>query len=390
MRTHRHPLHLGVVAVLALGAPSFAQNTSDNTHPAPPSSAGFQPANPIAPLNGWSDNFNRPNGIPLGPDWTDHAGSYGINANHGYSLGTANQWTQHNTATGTYATSSASLDFLPKVQGGALIYVALVFGVGASSDNVFIKVQDNNSDGTYDRVYFYRGINGGSWTANSAFDLAIPTVSGRMSCYFTANGDVANIDIDRNFDGAIDEHFQAGGILAAAMTLGSGFAIGTYNSPEFDSWTASDGTVPPITVYCTSGTSSNGCVASIAGNGSPSASAASGFTISVSSVEGQKQGILFYGINNTAYTPLPWGMGTAYLCVKHPSQRMGVQNSGGTFSLCDGALSIDWNTFRSTHPNALGVPFIAGQHAFAQGWFRDPLSPKTTMLSNALEFVLAP
>jgi hypothetical protein len=78
------------------------------------------------------------------------------------------------------------------------------------------------------------------------------------------------------------------------------------------------------------------------------------------------------------------------LCVKHPFQRTGAQNSGGTFNACDGALTLDWNAYRATHVASLGSPFAAGQHVFAQGWFRDPPSPKATMLSNALEFGVGP
>lgn len=142
--------------------------------------------------------------------------------------------------------------------------------------------------------------------------------------------------------------------------------------------------------YCTAGTTTNGCVPAISGTGTPSANAASGFTIAVSSVEGQKQGLLFYGVDNGGFTPLAWGSSTSYLCVKAPTQRTLAVNSGGNFNACDGALALDWNAFRATNPLAVGQPFSAGQHVFAQGWFRDPASPKTTMLSDALEFVLQP
>ena len=53
-------------------------------------------------------------------------------------------------------------------------------------------------------------------------------------------------------------------------------------------------------------------------------------------------------------------------------------------------LSVDWNAFIATHPFAVGQPFAAGQHVYAQGWFRDPPSPKTTMLSNGVDFVVCP
>jgi hypothetical protein len=57
---------------------------------------------------------------------------------------------------------------------------------------------------------------------------------------------------------------------------------------------------------------------------------------------------------------------------------------------CDGVLGLDWNAFRFANPGALGSPFAAGDHVFVQAWFRDPPSPKTTMLSDAVEFSLAP
>jgi Tol biopolymer transport system component len=142
--------------------------------------------------------------------------------------------------------------------------------------------------------------------------------------------------------------------------------------------------------FCTAGTTSNGCLASISGVGTPSASSSSGFTLSVNAVEGQKQGLVFYGIDNTGFAAAPWGASTSFLCVKPPTQRTPVQSSGGTAGACDGVLSVDWNAFVAATPGALGAPFAAGQHVFAQGWFRDPPSPKTTALSNAIEFVVAP
>lgn len=147
---------------------------------------------------------------------------------------------------------------------------------------------------------------------------------------------------------------------------------------------------PAITNFCTGGTTSTGCVASITGTGTPSATATSGFNITCNFVEPLKQGILFYGINNTGFTPSPWGTGSSFLCIKAPTQRMGVQNTGGTLASCNGVLTTDFNAYRTANPSALGSPFAAGQHVFAQGWFRDPPAPKTTSLSNGLSFVLCP
>ncbi len=145
---------------------------------------------------------------------------------------------------------------------------------------------------------------------------------------------------------------------------------------------------PSISTYCTAGTTTHGCVALISGTGTPSASAGSGFTIAASGVEGLQAGMIFYGV--AGRTTQAWGPSSSFFCVKIPVQRTPVQNAGGTLAACDGTLSLDWNTFTSTTPSALGAPFGAGQIVNAQAWFHDPPSPKSTMLSNALEFTVQP
>lgn len=141
--------------------------------------------------------------------------------------------------------------------------------------------------------------------------------------------------------------------------------------------------------YCTSSVTMNGCVATISAVGTASASAASGYTLRVGSVEGQRQGLIFYGIDGQL--ALPWFSGsTSYLCVKSPVQRLPAQSSGGVLGTCSGVLARDWNLFMANTPSALGQPRIVGQTFDAQAWFRDPPSPKTTNLSNAIHFTLAP
>ena len=144
------------------------------------------------------------------------------------------------------------------------------------------------------------------------------------------------------------------------------------------------------TTYCTAGTTTNGCNASIAGSGTPDANAGSGFVLTVSNVEGQKQGLIFYGLNNAGFTPQPWGPSSSFLCVKPPTQRMTNLSSGDTLSQCDGTFATDWNAFIAANPAALGQPFAGSEHVFAQAWFRDPPSPKTTHLSDAIEFLVCP
>jgi hypothetical protein len=146
---------------------------------------------------------------------------------------------------------------------------------------------------------------------------------------------------------------------------------------------------PPV-AYCTAGTTSNNCLASISANANPKVTYSSPCQVSVVNVEGQRAGILFYGL---APTLQPWcsqGGGSSLLCVKAPTKRTGVQSSGGAMNQCNGSLGLDWNAFQLANPGALGAPWIAGSKAYVQGWFRDPLSCKTTSLSNALELTYQP
>lgn len=142
-------------------------------------------------------------------------------------------------------------------------------------------------------------------------------------------------------------------------------------------------------VYCTAGTSSNGCVPAIGASGTPSLAASSGYTLGASSIEGQKQGLFFYGVSGAAIAP--WAPNSnSYLCVKSPTQRMAAQNSGGVAGQCNGAFAQDWLAFLNANPLSLGAPFVPGIPVNAQAWYRDPAAAKTTNLSNALEFVVVP
>jgi len=145
-----------------------------------------------------------------------------------------------------------------------------------------------------------------------------------------------------------------------------------------------------VATFCTAGTTSNGCLASMGASGSPAAHAGAGFVLSATSVEGQRQGLIFYGIDNSGFTPLPWGLSSSFLCVKPPTQRLPAGASGGTAGACDGLLSVDFNAFMAANPAALGGPFNGGEQVFAQAWFRDPPSPKSTSLSDALSFTVCP
>jgi hypothetical protein len=179
---------------------------------------------------------------------------------------------------------------------------------------------------------------------------------------------------DDDLDGTEDLYVSTGSVVAGTQV--SGFTI----------WR---GCACTVESYCTAGTTTNGCTPTISANGWPSIAQTSGFTIEVADVEGQKQGLLFYGVSGAH--DASWGAGsTSYLCVKSPTQRMPTQSSGGSAGQCDGALATDWLDYLATHPTALGQPFSAGASVWCQAWFRDPPSPKTTNLSNGLLFTTCP
>jgi hypothetical protein len=126
----------------------------------------------------------------------------------------------------------------------------------------------------------------------------------------------------------------------------------------------------------------------LSSTGVADANAGSGFVVTASGVEGQKQGLFFYGLSGPH--ALAWGPSSSFLCVKPPTQRTPAQVSGGTLAACDGALALDWNAYVASNPGSLGSPFAGGETVWIQAWFRDPPSPKTTHLSDGLRFSVCP
>ncbi len=139
--------------------------------------------------------------------------------------------------------------------------------------------------------------------------------------------------------------------------------------------------------YCTAGTSASGCQAVLSSSGLPSASAPSGFVVTASTVEGNKDGLFFVG--TTGRQANAWGTGTSRQCVTPPVKRFGLLAANGTNGACDGTKSQDfaayWTAFPSKNPGL-------GTTAQVQLWYRDPLntSNQTTSLSDALEFTVIP
>ena len=147
--------------------------------------------------------------------------------------------------------------------------------------------------------------------------------------------------------------------------------------------------LPPVN-FCTAGTSSNGCIPILSASANPNVALSNNCLLSASNLEGQKTGLLFYGINNSGFVPQTWGSGTSFLCVKAPTQRTTTQPTGGLAGLCDGSMMLDFGAFQLATPGSLGQPFAVGNKVYAQAWYRDPPAPKTTNLSNGVELTFVP
>ena len=142
--------------------------------------------------------------------------------------------------------------------------------------------------------------------------------------------------------------------------------------------------------YCSAGISASGCAALLSATGTASASASSGFDLTASAVEGQKDGLFFYGTNGRQANT--WGSGTSFVCVVPPRLRGGLLIGSGTPGACDGAFAQDLNArWCATCPKPSHNPG-AGAVVQAQLWYRDPqnTSNQTSSMSDAIEFVLAP
>ena len=138
------------------------------------------------------------------------------------------------------------------------------------------------------------------------------------------------------------------------------------------------------TLYCTAKTSSAGCVTTMS-TSNPSAQPVSGandYSALADSVQGGKNGIMFFGVNGQA--GIPFNNGT--LCMNPPLGRAPIQFSFGSgANTCDGSFAQVLNDGGATNPNLDRGP---GTMNWVQWWYRDPQNGAGslgTSLSDAAE-----
>ncbi len=209
-------------------------------------------------------------------------------------------------------------------------------------------------------------------------DLDVSSCQTRVWSTVYKGGDVAYYD-----------HPGGGGVFAMpSVTTGGALPVSPVASRMVSN--VLDRFLQQAVSYCTAGTSASGCQAMMAATGAASASQASGFDVAAVGVEGDKDGLYFFGANGRQANP--WGSGTSYQCVVPPVRRGGLLSGVGTNGVCDGAFGQDLNAlWCPTCPKPAKNPGV-GTVAQVQLWYRDPLSTsnRTTSLSNALEFFVGP
>ena len=201
----------------------------------------------------------------------------------------------------------------------------------------------------------------------------------------TLAGSFGNIDMDPLF---LDELGGDLNLQALSPCVDTGDPTTTPDPgctpPDMGAyWLDSTGDAPEI--YCTAKVNSVGCLPGIDFVGFASATDPAPFAITAGEVVNNKNAIFFYGLTGRFNLPFQGG----FLCVKPPTKRTPVQNSGGNSppNDCSGTLTLDFNAWIQAGSD---VNLIPGVQVNGQYWYRDPQSPSKTGLTDGIEVVVCP
>jgi hypothetical protein len=313
----------------------------------------------------WKDG---PNEVAGGQNAQDIQGIACHEYGHALGLGHSadSQATMYPSAIGSGGTDGRSINSDDKA-GVQFIYGAVDFNVKPSIDAVSggvpLTITGINFNATDNEVWFTQVGSGGNGTPVKATGLA----SSAGGTQIVINSPPANA-------GPGQVHVKIPGTAHTTLS----------NSWPWDPTTPACGATSN---YCTPGTSASGCQAVMSASGTASATAPSGFTVMASNVEGDKDGLFFYGTGGQQANS--WGNGTSFQCVVPPVFRAGLLAGVGTAGACDGSFSQDLNALWSSNP--LKNPG-EGVEVNCQLWHRDPFntSNQTTSLSDGLSFILCP
>ncbi|MFZ0533728.1 MAG: hypothetical protein WAM09_11155 [Anaerolineales bacterium] len=133
------------------------------------------------------DGFNRPSGA-LGPNWSGMSENYEIinQAAHGGTL-LGKGLSIFNSSVSNIVEGDLLIN-----PGGGLQYTGVVLNYGAGVNNIFIKLQDNDSNGTFDSAACYLGNNGGPFGLGF-FALSSPFTNAHLQVMVDASRTVTII-----------------------------------------------------------------------------------------------------------------------------------------------------------------------------------------------------
>ena len=144
---------------------------------------------------------------------------------------------------------------------------------------------------------------------------------------------------------------------------------------------APNGCAQPV-IYCASKIDASFCAPQIDYSGYAKFSGTSAFAITLSNASTNRSGLLFYGYGQFV-GPFQGGA----LCCQTPIRRTPLQNTGFAGVGCTGTMSFDFNAHIRSGVDA---GLYVGRSCAAQYYYRDPLDPYGTALSNGVHFTICP
>jgi hypothetical protein len=273
---------------------------------------------------------------------------------------------------------------------------AFAYSVALDGDTAIVgapEYRHSLNGGRTGAVYaFFR--NGGIWSPSLLIEPSTLVDEGRFGASLALEGSTALISISTPaayvFDITAGTATEIGvakpkfpdPALNFSSDLGAALAISGDTVVAAGAESVLFSLTPPATVaYCTAKLNSQSCLPSMSFQGAASANSPSPFVLSAQSVLNNKFGMLFFGVSGR--TAFPFQGGT--LCVLPPTRRTAIQDSAGNAGAgdCSGTYAFDFNALVQS---GLYLDLIAGTIVDCQYWSRDPASPSTTGLTNAVEF----
>lgn len=181
----------------------------------------------MAVSSSFFDNFDRANAPDLGANWTNMTGTIGINGNMAQAPNSDTNVALVSGYSELAANTAVSFDVFN--QSASVTYAAAVLGYTSQVSSIFVKVQDNQANGTFNRAFFYIGDNGAG--GGFGYEDLNPFTSARVYVWFT--GTVAFLGIDTNFDLVLDQTYSRD---YGSSVWGTGAGLGVYGDGKIDNY----------------------------------------------------------------------------------------------------------------------------------------------------------